>query len=167
MRGSSRWVRKGKLAAWGPGIEDWEVRPAGHFIFRSNLTWWQIEDRARKRMKLLLPSSPDPDVPITLPHLRSPTPPFTAPYPQPATHHLSYTSFVLDKSVTQTYRSGIIDEQELATNTLIEGEAAGQGPIETRPCRSCSYVTTIFPSVRSQPFSGPLSTRYRSTKKIL
>ena len=21
----ARWVRKGKLAAWGPGIEDWEV----------------------------------------------------------------------------------------------------------------------------------------------
>lgn len=24
--GGARWVRKGKLAAWGPGIEDWEVR---------------------------------------------------------------------------------------------------------------------------------------------
>ena len=22
----ARWVRRGKLAAWGPGIEDWEVR---------------------------------------------------------------------------------------------------------------------------------------------
>lgn len=26
MLGGSRWVRKGKMAAWGPGIEDWEVR---------------------------------------------------------------------------------------------------------------------------------------------
>jgi hypothetical protein len=23
---SSRWVRRGKIAAWGPGIDDWEVR---------------------------------------------------------------------------------------------------------------------------------------------
>jgi len=21
----ARWVRKGKIAAWGPGLEDWEV----------------------------------------------------------------------------------------------------------------------------------------------
>ena len=27
MLGSSRWVRKGKLAAWGPATEDWEVCP--------------------------------------------------------------------------------------------------------------------------------------------
>lgn len=83
-----------------------------------------MEERARRRIKPLLPSSPDPDAPITLPHLRSPTPPLTAPYPIPNTQHLSYTSFVLDKSVTHTYRSSILDEQEQATNTLIEGEAA-------------------------------------------
>lgn len=65
---------------------------------------------------------PDPDAPITLPHLRSPTPPLTAPYPVPTTQHLSYTSLVLDKSVTHTYRSAILDEQEQATNTLVEGE---------------------------------------------
>ena len=98
--------------------------PTNSLLPSSELILWQIEDRARKRMKLLLPSSPDPDAPITLPHLRSPTPPFTAPYPQPITQHLSYTSFILDKSITQTYRAGILDEQEQATNTLIEGEAA-------------------------------------------
>lgn len=83
-----------------------------------------MEERARKRMKLLLGSQPNPDTPITLPHLRSPTPPLTAPYPMPGSQHLSYTSFVLDKSVTQTYRSEILDEQEQATNTLIQGEEA-------------------------------------------
>ena len=31
---------------------------------------------------------------------------------------------MLDKSVTHTYRSAILDEQEQATNTLIEGEEA-------------------------------------------
>lgn len=83
-----------------------------------------MEERARKRIKLLLPSPPDPDAPITLPHLRSPTPPLTAPYPMPTSQHLSYASFVLDKSATSTFRSPILDEQEQATNTLIEGEEA-------------------------------------------
>lgn len=25
MKKSSRWVRKGKMASWGPGMDDWEV----------------------------------------------------------------------------------------------------------------------------------------------
>lgn len=42
----------------------------------------------------------------------------------PNSQHLSYTSFVLDKSIEEAFRSGIIDEQEQAANTLIQDEAA-------------------------------------------
>ncbi|EKM60852.1 uncharacterized protein PHACADRAFT_133695 [Phanerochaete carnosa HHB-10118-sp] len=103
--GDARWVRKGKMAAWGPNYEEWE-----------------IEDQARKRLKILLPTEPDPDAPITLPHLRSPTPPLTSPYPAPNTQHLTYTSFVLDKGVTQAFRSKMLDELEESTNSIIEQE---------------------------------------------
>ncbi|KAI0702461.1 hypothetical protein BC835DRAFT_1320757 [Cytidiella melzeri] len=102
----ARWVRHGKMAAWGPSMEEWE-----------------IEERARKRLKLLLPSSPDLDEPVRLPHLRSPTPPLTSPYPTPNTQHLSYTSFVLDESVTQAFRSQMLNELQQVTNNIIEGEA--------------------------------------------
>jgi hypothetical protein len=83
----------------------------------------KIEERARKRIKLLLPPVVDPDEPIKLPHLRSPTPPLTSPYPTPNTQHLSYASFVLDKSVTQTFRSQMLNELQQVTNNIIEGEA--------------------------------------------
>ncbi|KAH9835788.1 uncharacterized protein C8Q71DRAFT_836591 [Rhodofomes roseus] len=104
----ARWVRRDKIAPWAPGVEDWEA-----------------EERARKRIKLLLPPrdrSPSPS--IILPHLRSPSPPITAPYPTPTTQHFSYTSFVMDKAVTSSFRSRLLDELEGATNSLIEGEAA-------------------------------------------
>ncbi|PCH33393.1 hypothetical protein WOLCODRAFT_93417 [Wolfiporia cocos MD-104 SS10] len=101
----ARWVRKGKLSAWGPGVEDWET-----------------EERARKRIKLLLPEEPEEPPYIGLPHLRSPSPPLTAPYPSPSTQHFSYTSFVMDKAVTSSFRSRLLDELETATNSLIEGE---------------------------------------------
>ncbi|KAI0094571.1 hypothetical protein BDY19DRAFT_913481 [Irpex rosettiformis] len=102
----ARWIKHGKMAPWGPSMEEWE-----------------IEERARKRIKLLLPSVPNPDEPITLPHLRSPTPPLTSPYPTPNTQHLSYTSFVLDKSVTHAFRSQMMTELQQVTNNIIEGEA--------------------------------------------
>ncbi|KAK2462051.1 hypothetical protein APHAL10511_006514 [Amanita phalloides] len=104
----ARWVRRGKLAAWGPPLEDWEA-----------------EERARKRLKILVlhqeKRSPSPP---TLPHLaRSPSPPIMAPYPTPIIEHPSYASFVMDRSVTHTFRSKLLDELESATNGLIEGEA--------------------------------------------
>ncbi|ETW87544.1 hypothetical protein HETIRDRAFT_413857 [Heterobasidion irregulare TC 32-1] len=105
MMKDARWARKGKLSAWGPGIEDWEA-----------------EDRARKRLKLLLPSERSPPPPI-LPHLRSPTPPLTAPYPMPNPQHLNYSSFVMNVAVTQSFRSHLLEDLERATNGLIEGEA--------------------------------------------
>lgn len=46
-----------------------------------------------------------------------------SPYPPPQSQHYSYTSFVLDKSVTYSFRSKLLDELEQATNSLIEGEA--------------------------------------------
>ncbi|KAF8898397.1 hypothetical protein BD779DRAFT_1483694 [Infundibulicybe gibba] len=102
----ARWVRRGKITSWGPGIEDWEA-----------------EERARKRVKLLLPQERRSPSPPSLPHLsRSPSPPLVAPYPVPDSQHLSYTSFVMDKSVTHTFRSSLLDELEHATNGLIEGE---------------------------------------------
>lgn len=71
----------------------------------------------------MLPPDEPLDAPITLPHLRSPTPPLAAPYPTPNNQHLSYTSFVLDKSVTYTFRSQMLEELQQVTNNIIEGEA--------------------------------------------
>jgi len=102
----SRWIRRGKIAAWGPGMDEWEE-----------------EDRARKRVKLLLPQENRSPSPPCLPHLQSPSPPLLSPYPPPITQHLNYSSFVMDKSVTHSFRSSLLDELEQATNNLIEGEA--------------------------------------------
>lgn len=84
----------------------------------------QAEERARKRIKLLLPQERRSPSPPTLPHLaRTPSPPLVSPYPAPNLHHTSYASFVLYKSITHTFRSSLLDELEHATNGLIEGEA--------------------------------------------
>ncbi|KAF8887957.1 hypothetical protein CPB84DRAFT_1786517 [Gymnopilus junonius] len=103
----ARWVRRGKITAWGPEMEDWEA-----------------EERARKRIKLLLPQERRSPSPPTIPHLaRTPSPPLISPYPAPNPHHMNYTSFVLDKSITHTFRSSQLEELEQATESLIEGEA--------------------------------------------
>ncbi|KAL0579786.1 hypothetical protein V5O48_002197 [Marasmius crinis-equi] len=102
----ARWARNGKITTWGPGMDEWEA-----------------EERSRKRIKLLLPNRKRSPSPPTLSHLsRSPSPPLTAPYPQ-AAPHTNYSSFVMDKAVTRTFRSRLLDELEHATNGLIEGEA--------------------------------------------
>jgi len=101
-----RWVRRGKIAAWGPNMDEWEA-----------------EDRARQRMRNLLPIERRSPSPPILPHLRSPSPPLVATYPPPVTQHYSFTSFVMDNSVTHSFRSNLLDELEHATNSLIEGEA--------------------------------------------
>ena len=73
---------------------------------------------------MLLPQEKRSPSPPNLPQFaRSPSPPITAPYPTPITEHPSYTSFVMDRSVTHTFRSKLLDELESATNGLIEGEA--------------------------------------------
>ncbi|KAH9947691.1 hypothetical protein B0H21DRAFT_737632 [Amylocystis lapponica] len=71
----------------------------------------------------MLPQRKEESASFTLPHLRSPSPPLVAPYPTPTTQHLSYTSFVMDKAVTTSFRSRLLDELEHATNGLVEGEA--------------------------------------------
>ncbi|KAJ6501739.1 hypothetical protein C8R47DRAFT_1108604 [Mycena vitilis] len=102
----ARWARRGKITSWGPGVGEWEE-----------------EDRARKRMKLLLPREGRSPSPPSLPHLsRSVSPPIQSPYPPPTSQHLSYSSFVMDKAVTHTFRSNLLDELEHATNGLVEGE---------------------------------------------
>lgn len=125
MARDARWVRQGKIAAWGPSMEEWEVGRAviTGVRYASRPRLLQIEERARKRLKLLLPPPDDPEAPISLPHLRSPTPPLTAPYPAPTTQHLSYTSLVLDKSVTHAFRSQMLEELQQVTSNIIEGEA--------------------------------------------
>ncbi|KAF8922271.1 hypothetical protein CPB85DRAFT_1266700 [Mucidula mucida] len=103
----ARWIRRGKMSAWGPGSEEWEA-----------------EERARKRIRLLLPQVKRSPSPPALPHLlRSSSPPVTSPYPQPVSQHLSYASFVMDKAVTHTFRSTLLEELEHSTNSLIEGES--------------------------------------------
>ncbi|KAJ6627245.1 hypothetical protein B0H10DRAFT_1941394 [Mycena sp. CBHHK59/15] len=105
----ARWARRGKITSWGPGAGEWEFR--------------QEEERARKRMKLLLPQERRSPSPPSLPHLsRSLSPPIQSPYPPPTSQHLSFSSFVMDKAVTHTFRSSLLDELEHATNGLIEGE---------------------------------------------
>ncbi|KAF8226104.1 hypothetical protein L208DRAFT_1425248 [Tricholoma matsutake] len=103
----ARWLRRGKITLWGPGMDDWEA-----------------EERARKRVRLLLPQPRRSMSPPSLPHLsRSPSPPLISPYPPPISNHQTYSSFVMDKAVTHTFRSSLLDELEHATNELIEGEA--------------------------------------------
>ncbi|KAJ7630633.1 hypothetical protein FB45DRAFT_833306 [Roridomyces roridus] len=102
----ARWARRGKITSWGPGFGEWEE-----------------EERARKRLKLLLPQEARSPSPPALPHLsRSESPPIQSPYPPPTSQHPSYSSFVLDKAVTHSFRSNLLDELEHATNGLIEGE---------------------------------------------
>ncbi|KAI0274845.1 hypothetical protein BC834DRAFT_815284 [Gloeopeniophorella convolvens] len=105
IRGA-RWIRKGKMVAWGPGMEEWEA-----------------DNRARKRIKTLLPPERRSPSPPVLPHLRSPSPPLMAPYALPPTQHLNYSSFVMDRGVTHSFRSPMLEDLERATNGLIEGEA--------------------------------------------
>ena len=62
----------------------------------------------RKRIKFMLPPHPDEDEPITLLHLRSPSPPITAPYPAPELHHTSYKLAVLYREYSDPWRSTII-----------------------------------------------------------
>ncbi|KAG8927368.1 hypothetical protein FRC02_008251 [Tulasnella sp. 418] len=105
----ARWVRHGKAVEWGSGRIEWEM-----------------EERARKRLKRFMPNQEPPSSPPlpTLPHLRSPTPPLIAPYSVPIDTHHSFTSFVLDPSVQHTYRSSNIRELERTATELIEGEGA-------------------------------------------
>lgn len=85
-----------------------------------------MEDRARKRLKRLLKEQMPPSSPPlpTLPHLRSPTPPLTAPYAVPPKEYTSYTSFLVDPSVQHTYTNNVVASLERTATEFIEGEGA-------------------------------------------
>lgn len=105
----ARWVRPGKITPWGPGRAEWE-----------------LEDRARKRLRNLLPDqsrASSPPLP-TLPHLRAPTPPLVAPYAIPPKTHTSYTSMVVDPSVQHAYMNKTVASLGRTATEFIEGEGA-------------------------------------------
>ncbi|KAJ1310340.1 hypothetical protein OPQ81_007079 [Rhizoctonia solani] len=108
MQPGARWLKLGKCSSWGPSHAEWEM-----------------EERARKRLKRLLPppESSEPPSP-RLPHHRSPTPPSTAPYASPISIHSSFSSFVLDPSVQHSFHSTTINELERTASELIEAESA-------------------------------------------
>jgi hypothetical protein len=73
---------------------------------------------------MLPPAAERSPSPPTLPHLRSPSPPLSAPYPLPAPGHLNFTALVMDRAVTHSFRSPLLADLEAATNGLVEGETA-------------------------------------------
>jgi len=81
-----------------------------------------VEERARKRLRLLAPHSRSPSPP-TLPHLRESSPPLTAPYPPPRSEHSHYATFVLDHSITYSFRNQLLRDLQATTANLIEGQA--------------------------------------------
>lgn len=111
------------MAAWGPARDDWEVCSCSSLLFvvltRHNAM--QFEERARKRLRQLLPESRSPSPP-TLSHLRPDTPP-TESYTPPNTDHNCYASFLLDQSIAQSFRSRLLQDLQRSTENLIEGEA--------------------------------------------
>lgn len=85
----------------------------------------QMEERARKRLKRVLPQTPPSSPPTpTLPHLRAVTPPLTASYVPMATQHPNFSSFVLDPSVQHAFTSNNVVELGGTATELIEGEGA-------------------------------------------
>src|SRR6266403_2171241 len=84
---------------------------------------FQADERARIRIKSSLPPENRSPSPPVLPHLRPPSPPLIAPYVTLPAQHLNYTSFVMDRGVTHSFRSPMLEDLERATNGLIEGEA--------------------------------------------
>ncbi|CAG7846231.1 SubName: Full=Uncharacterized protein {ECO:0000313/EMBL:CCA68835.1} [Serendipita indica DSM 11827] len=105
----ARFVRRGHMAAWGPTRAQYDV-----------------EDRARRRLRLILPEftgEPIEQDPI-LPHLRSPSPPMTAPYTPAPIQHTSYTSSVFDPNVGASFRSNLLNSLERSASELIQSEIA-------------------------------------------
>lgn len=85
-----------------------------------------MENRARKRLRNLLPDQPAPDSPPlpTLPHLREATPPLITPYALPPKAHHSYTSLLVDPSVQHTYTNTTVNSLQRTATEFIETEGA-------------------------------------------
>ncbi|CCO26111.1 hypothetical protein BN14_00128 [Rhizoctonia solani AG-1 IB] len=108
MQANARWMKLGKCSSWGPSHAEWEM-----------------EERARKRLKRMLPPTESSEPPSPrLVHRRSPTPPSAAPYASPISIHSSFSSFVLDPSIQHSFHSTTINELERTASELIEGESA-------------------------------------------
>ncbi|KAF8744292.1 hypothetical protein RHS02_02040, partial [Rhizoctonia solani] len=108
MQANARWMKLGKCSSWGPSHAEWEM-----------------EERARKRLKRMLPPTESSEPPSPrLPQRRSPTPPSAAPYASPISIHSSFSSFVLDPSIQHSFHSTTINELERTASELIEGEGA-------------------------------------------
>lgn len=119
------------MAAWGPTRAQYDVRASkglNHLAGNTNIfpSSCQVEDRARKRLRLILPEftgEPIERDPI-LPHLRSPSPPMTAPYTPAPLQHTSYTSSVFDPNVGTSFRSNLPNSLERSASELIQSEIA-------------------------------------------
>ena len=120
----ARWVRRGKLVVWTSSRDDWEVRTSLLPQYYYHVTCIQIEERARKCIKSMLPSLACPPLLPGFAHLQSPSPPLLSPYPPPLTQHMSFTSFVLDPATQHSSHSGMLTDLERAMWRLIEGEAS-------------------------------------------
>lgn len=84
-----------------------------------------MDDKARKRLKRVMPRSrsPTPEIP-TLPHLRSSTPPLTASYTSVPTISRDFTSFILDPSAQHSFTSTHLNSLQDTATELIAGEAS-------------------------------------------
>jgi len=114
------------MAAWGPTRGEWEVRSNSlveteYAIDTDTDPVLQVEERARKRLRHLLPSSRSPSPP-TLSHLREDSPPTQAPYVPPSDEHTSCATFVLDPAMAHSFRTHLLDDLQQTTDNLIEGE---------------------------------------------
>jgi hypothetical protein len=116
----------------------------------------QWEERLRKRLKAALPQPQRSPSPPVLPHLRSPSPPLTSPYPQLTFEHSNYSSLIMDPSVQHSFRSQMLNDISRAINNLIEGEATMK--------RAAGRLWQAVYSMRTDdgPSSGPSDDGTRS-----
>ncbi|KIM19623.1 hypothetical protein M408DRAFT_334325, partial [Serendipita vermifera MAFF 305830] len=108
-RHGARFVRRGHIAAWGPTRGEYD-----------------IEERARKRLRMILPEFSNELVetdPI-LPHLRSPSPPLTTPFTPISQQHTSHTASILDPNIGASFRSNLLHSLERSASELIQSEIA-------------------------------------------
>ncbi|KAF8343927.1 uncharacterized protein EI90DRAFT_3114577 [Cantharellus anzutake] len=107
LKSDARWLKRLKIVRWGPQRSEWDS-----------------EERARKRLRQVMPESQSPSPEHkSLPHLRSQTPPLTASHVLSLSVHRDFTSFVLDPAIQHTFTSDNFDELSSTATELIAGEA--------------------------------------------
>jgi hypothetical protein len=87
---------------------------------------YQVEERARKRLRAILPEFSDEPIEkdAILPHLRSPSPPMMAPYAPAPSNHTSYTASIFDPNIGASFRSNLLSSLERSASELIQSEIA-------------------------------------------